>query len=1153
MKKIILSLTILCLSLIVFTNEVMALDLSSLYSITRVNTLSLDNYIMKVNPLTLDSPDENQNIESSSTFRQSSVYKINNLIAFCIDSNGGSFTGSTSGKTYKVSTLAENYTDSEIDEYFVSGITSIFDYFNLTEDNVNTSDYIAQLIALRVFTTVFNNSLYINDDAVLNNDLMIYRNLFIWWYNNSVEGNSNALSSNGMDAASYILDNVKSSTGYNYFYKNGETYNYKCNTNTGLCDSSSGEYVNTPWIFQDKNNSGILDKVLSAINVALESMETASTEKANLTYYKSDENYVTLTAQNFSETGGIVKLDITADSSYSCTVNGVVVICDNELTIKNGYVLRIEFNDVEYTTDTLDCEDYAFEISYTIDDQNSGGTVYLAEYSNSNGASSTFQRFLFYDNDNLIEIKDSFDTCKIDCDPDYKIISDCQDEMLDGTEENEWYSSSYLSNQNILSCIINKTDEAGNSLVAKSCSYDIDLTGNTVSDLTNVDNGMSDVENNPYCTVSCSEDYYDISFPGVQSTDSGRYFKIGATISARKNCYTSEIKYSSFVADIIEAQEIMIEAYNNYQSFSIAAETYAILNTKSCEVLGDGKPVTTTYKDVLYGYTNSNVIDNDNSGNRYNVNSLVVKTFTGFNGIVSKSTGAIASLNKNNNYEAENDLAMYTGVPCYNPSNGTIDYTKEELEESVASYKAEFEKARANFEEIIKNISSCAGGNTVTSNFSNYFTSSDSAYLATNSYKGWEMIFGLNPNIEYTYYENFGTGNVESSYMNLSGLKTDKNNYLQIVSNSNYVNGTFGDTTYTTYGCLYNAGECSGIDYNSADNSSAYATRKFAYCTLEKGCETITFYNFPTEEIKISSAEVDKTLEYETPEVFYTAFPSGTIIYSDDSSIADDDGNDVQVELVDGLPVNIKTEQGAYQFSYIVSNLGEYYDTCEGGRINEELSVLEGNSNLFSDTTFDYVCYYKVNCPYCDVTTSFNWPDSNCVTCIVNGTFTMYFRTISTSNKDALSNDRELGYNWNYNYTSDTVYGFISSKANATFNEIYDLMDNVYDGTPILEVSLTPSLAKEIREYNSSSSSYSDDTLTCLDYNEYANIFCYSELLTEWSEDYSTNFEFSVERDPDSNSDVSVYSNNSTGSSYWTVYTTDLEQTTYFIGGPSWK
>lgn len=1002
----------------------------------------------------------------------------NKYYAICLDPSLSEATTLNHVIDYEVGN--RTYSDDATDIYD-EGLLAIFSYFE--DKEVNQTNYMAEVIAIRVLTMSVNYSNGSKDAA--------YAAIADVW-NAEFSSYVNTIKSNGLTFVSY-----------------GSTNSITPN------DVGQASY----------------DTAKSAYEAALKAMTNydGNSDSAYListtTTNASGNTVVTLTAAGFTgdSTSKLTSLSVDTDAdSYSCSVitsSGTYSCATNsDIALQNGDKIVVTFTTA--SSNAAYCDDKTYTIDYTIEDGSlSGGSAYVIKYSGN--TTSDVQRFIFYvpgnDGEKIGSFTGNISVCANACVSDYEIVTDCEefitDNGLDGSAENEWYSESYYdANFDIFQC---DTDAAGSSLQVEGCTYD-----------DGTDNGMSNVtSDNDYCTVSCKEDYYDISFPGVQSTDSGRYFKINATISGTKTCYTSEILYDDFVDDIVRIQEEMVAAYNTYMSASAAIEAGVIkYNEESYCSCGDYEncngEITKVY-DILYGYEGtSNYTKAEYTHIFMDIDETTgIATYTTAErstGYADEASKTISQCKIETCSKIDDDGNPYLDTCCSNGSgsSGDISSAKNDAESAKAIAASALNTLYNEFIDAITDITSCAGGQTAN------YSSTDGLILSfQNNLSGWSMEYVINPVIEYSY--------AETGYMNLITENSDK--YMVLTNNSST---SFNGYEYCSV--LSSDGTC------SSSSTSTTQTVDFVFCTTS-GCYSVSFSNFPTDYLNYVTASSDKDLEYETPEVFYNSYPSGTVLYSTDGVFNSDD----DITLIDGLPVSLTTEKGLYEFKYTISNWGEYYDDCTGGRINEELDFLESDSS-FSDMSYDYVCYYKVNCPNCDITTEFDWDEEEvCISCIINGSFTMYFRTITTTDDEAFTTDREPGYNWNYSYVNHDTYGFISSKAYETYSEIYKLGDTVYSGDAILTVELNNSIASEIREYNDENPSYSNDTLACEDYGSYENVICYSELLTKWADDYSDYFEFTSDRNGNVTSDIS--------SGYWTVYTTGLVVTTYSIGGPSWK
>ncbi|MFI3260895.1 MAG: hypothetical protein R3Y13_04195 [bacterium] len=1046
--------------------------------------------------------------------RKYSAYKYTTTIngstysAFCLDPHKYGYHNATHTivGVYEEREIAVNSKDVLL---YDKAIKAMFDYADANKGSLSANEfYHAQLMALR--TMNFNFGYYSIDSSIISSEQYLigtYTNLAVYWNTEVYSELSAQVNANYQNSTNSTNSIIKTS----YLPINGNYYII----NVG---SSVGTAAQVYTLAQNMYKAGL--------EATLVEVEEDSQGTADLEIYESEEKregntvtkYITLTAKDFEGNGKIEEFNaeftgsnITTKCSIKYadgTTNEFASCSDIEgISIDNGDVLTVEVISELLEDDFCDMESYklTFKISDDSLTSEEGENAYDIDrnvyilytsttYTDSNGNIYVPQRFIFSDkgkyddnyndedpddNTKTYVMTGDITACAKSCDTFVSIPTDCLD-FEDGLMD--YYVGSVSTDKNVGQCIIDNVDDNGNSYTASSCNYDID--GEEVS------NGMELVDSNPYCTVSCVENYDKIVFPGIQNVDSGRYFQVSATVSGNKSCYTSTIDYDKFVQDITAAQKAMVDAYNEYQS-SVKAEVTTVENS------------TCTTGNAYLG------LENTYTHQEVSVNSKGESTLTTSQETVN--SGSTTSCSGN---------------------------TVEELEglrlETIEASAVKVNKAQDSFNEILANLVGCTAGVSV-SNPTNSTTMT-----------GWNMLFALDATIEYDYGMNLD-GDYVDDYMNMAGLKTDGNNFM--VPNSDY---DYNDYTVDFEYCseFNEDGECVEISENDK-----FSNKDFVYCAADR-CEIITIENLPTENISSVKGSIDKEVEYKTPDVFYVAFPSGEVIYSNDPSVTEKE-DDIQVSLIPGLPVALSTEKGVYSFTFKIENLGEYYDTCEAGRISEIAKDTVDEENNLSGFENEYICYYTPNCPDCEIETDIEVEENDCKTCLVDGTFQMYFRTISTNVSSDTEystgkyesfnpNDRDLGYNWD----TDTDYGIVTDKAKATLEEIYSLGNGIYSEDPVLSVTLTPAIAGEIKEDNGNRSSYADDTLTCYDYgdgdNKLENIFCYSDLLDVWSEKYSNNFEFS-NRTGNINADVGT-----TGNTYWTAFTVSVN-TDYYFGGPAWK
>ena len=307
---------------------------------------------------------------------------------------------------------------------------------------------------------------------------------------------------------------------------------------------------------------------------------------------------------------------------------------------------------------------------------------------------------------------------------------------------------------------------------------------------------------------------------------------------------------------------------------------------------------------------------------------------------------------------------------------------------------------------------------------------------------------------------------------------------------------------------------------------------------------------------KYIKVTISAKAEYNTANQYYNNFPNGNITKTKDNHNT----------MIDGLPVSINASKGEHNYTIYINKLGQNFKNQTWGRlIGSNDSVLKKKSKDKQEKIEDgYTCQYEVNrCPDCDpeyhntTSTTTLFDDSS-----GGAKLKVSFRTISPTNINP--NNRTLGYNWNSSSTSSNnsgKYNITNEKAKVTIEEIERLGSTIENQTPILSVKMTPSLASQIRNYNKDKESdggYTNETLICYNYKKgtkvYEKVFCYSELLDSWKNSYSSNFEFTSDRNLATRNNTTV-----TNSKYWTVFDETfsnkytLGQYNEVLGGPSWK
>jgi hypothetical protein len=845
--------------------------------------------------------------------------------------------------------------------------------------------------------------------------------------------------------------------------------------------------------------------------------------------------------------------DYTKDSNYSLLDSNIDLL---SLKKENNKIyIKVSINITEDEVgDECSPADYSIKYNYTGIGSSDNG--YLLD--TTTAATATTQRYVIYvENDassnSTGSMGGTFDVCGIYCSSTINVVKDCTELSSADIWENTWITdstttSSITASDNITGCILNKTDDAGNTF-----------------NLSKENGGVS--TDNPYCQIYCKEDYGVLKFSGVQKTNSGRYFQIAGHLEGTKSCYTASAKnpitsaknsidIEKYNNDIAEASKQLVNAYNEYIFYKEASDIASTVTTSSDTYTGAAactaadiaaKKCTTessgcdsgTKSFTLYskswGFTMY-----DYSGNAHKVASG--GTYTAPDGTVyvgTYSSGTVASCTT-----CESD--------CTGSDGTNMDSSHKTSMESAAE---KLKSAQTNYENIIGKYRECTTDENLTENWQNVFNKD---YM---------------PDIYYSYSENYYKLYDASDYIMNRGVSTTE---TEIAYCTGTINKNYECSTETT-------------NYNPT------TTKSYLYCDTN-GCKSQVENNISTARYVKKIAK--NVAEYTTPVKFENIYTSGTISITDVQNA--DMGATVQSTDVNGLPVSLKTAKGVYTFDFKINKLGQLYN--QGTSATPTLGRIVDTSNTEANTVIkkvngsdtmlfngDYICYYTVNCPECEIKcenkngNKCEWcigsnccetgqnctcPECeiSCVNCIYDlSSLQINFRAISSTNINP--NDRELGYNWNVTST----YGLIGEKADTTINEISSDGDKVYDETPILTVNMTPSVASDIRSYNKdniSKGGYANDSLTCYDYKSddatSPNVFCFSDFLDEMSQNDSSAFEFvssrlSVTDRKNGNTDTiskTLTDASRTNEGYWQIYTS---ATTYkvgnvdVVGGVSWK
>ena len=653
---------------------------------------------------------------------------------------------------------------------------------------------------------------------------------------------------------------------------------------------------------------------------------------------------------------------------------------------------------------------------------------------------------------------------------------------------------------------------------------DAQVDRNGSSGAIGIEGAKDDVENsyslydikdqNKYCHVSCKEDYM-MTMPTAKLVNAGRYFTFKASVEGEKICYTNTINKGdtdtegSYVYDIANAQVAMINAYNEFRKWEELAKspieeiegTYATnpsCSSNGCSVYtssGDYKPTMEVEGTVSDWQTVTNI--NKSTGE--------VTTSSGARNVADSSVHQ--QLVGQNTYHCSGTYEDIEGniQPC---SSRATYYTGWKEVKSIAEYKAEIEGKRESARSALKAAKEA------------YEAVIEMFHNCTND--SWSSEMNYDPDVYYDYEESYLNDlSYNRGYMDESLLSSS-------VDAKWFCIGDIGDKEYTV---------CNGRQLSSRE--ATFVQRSYWVCEDEKRCHTEDrsyYYNISDADYLKKTSNTEAS--YVPSTLFYNLYPSGNI-----GKYHENEGDTLPanaVALDNKLPVSLSTERGIYKYTVNMGGLGEYYEYDQArnlGRLidGSETSEFNGdkihndhspviNKQDYTDYVnelnyVEYACSYLVNMgitdadtiicdfdtlctgddciadcigPNCDSVCHGEGCIADCIGagCIydVDAGSSMIERVVSLNNLFPNGTD---SYNWNREK---------NEKAATTIDEIQEAGNSVYDGDPILSVTITPNASSAIKKYNDNAESnggYSNNTLNCYNMGSYEKIACYSTFIND--------------------------------------------------------
>jgi len=455
-------------------------------------------------------------------------------------------------------------------------------------------------------------------------------------------------------------------------------------------------------------------------------------------------------------------------------------------------------------------------------------------------------------------------------------------------------------------------------------------------------------ELNPYCKVSCKEDY-SFELPGAKYTESGGYFTLSTSVTGTRDCYTSEIDSKLFDEDLEEARKVVIDAYNEYQKWKAATEaevkSWTVSDSEPASQGCDGPEPGTNCWSCSGGSAETTHYERDWSWTYYNYNGT-----TGTNSD-SYSSGSVSC--------GCNGCDVDPGVNPTSQHNQNRNNALRDLNNAIEELKA-----------IVKDYNNCTNG--------------------------WDNNMNFDPTIVFDYeeYQNtnyddtmvqIGSTDVDTDDMYCSG---DTNNHYECQSGKT---SSARNTTITKFTC--DANGCRNTDYTvstakwvrkSVTSSGEFEPRKqfstytpYGTIALDKTDNTYKLYtSLPAGSLPIELGSITGVYNFK-----FTISDIGQFNHNDEPGRLIGNSNSVyQAASVD------HTAQAGYVCQYILN--------CDGPDC--DYSCVGDNCSFDDD---DKIC----EGPDCTYT---------CINCIFDGkTSTLVFRPFSLNNVFS-NPDRTIGSNW---------------------------------------------------------------------------------------------------------------------------------------------
>lgn len=366
-----------------------------------------------------------------------------------------------------------------------------------------------------------------------------------------------------------------------------KSYDNKCGSKGKTKDCSSYNKTKNENNKKAKNtlwdSKGWVTTATKIYKAALKEVSDNSDDESNFKgkiSYKLDEKTIKTDGDNYQVTYNVT-------SSEKVAKNDIKFVCENCEIVNstwddNGKSGKVTIKAVApKDTSKYDCN-YKIQAQYIDDNDGPCKQADIYYCSHSKGKQ--------YYVTSTCKIKRG--TGSVDFSNGEKTYSDIKDGSITGMiPSGNGFHKKYCENPDVKHCN-EKTNIETPTICDDATDRQIKITGPSKQITKCVLHGKDDADNsyqdtkaisasNKYCSVFCKEDY-ELTMPGAQYSNSGRYFNLKNTVvKAKRTCYSAgktgdAINIENYINDIIDAQEESINAYDEYlkaQATASAPET----------------------------------------------------------------------------------------------------------------------------------------------------------------------------------------------------------------------------------------------------------------------------------------------------------------------------------------------------------------------------------------------------------------------------------------------------------------------------------------------------------------------------------------------------------------------------------------------------